>query len=176
MIVICVFLGMFRTAKSRAPCSARIMQWKQRLNVVNISNGWEISLNYRKNRRMIAICVCLFFFRRLKTRTLRSACKMKWNERINDDNISNWRDITHNFEKNRRMIAICVRLVSCRRWKSRELRSARLMQWKEHLNVEISQTGWKYRIIIDKIDEWLRFACFWACFEPPNRVRHVPHA
>ena len=102
MIAICVFLRMFRCAKSRAPCSARIMQWKQRFNVVYISNGWEISLNYRKNRRMIAVYGHLGLFRRWKTRALRSACKMERNER---------------------------------------------------LNVEISQTGGNYRLIIDKIDE-----------------------
>ena len=32
------------------------------------------------------------------------------------------------------------------------------MEWKERLNVELSQTGKKYRLIIVKIHEWLRFA------------------
>ena len=175
MIAICVRLGMFRSAQSRAPCSARIMQWKQRLNVVNISNGWEISLNYRKNRRMIAICVFLGMFRSAKSRAPCSARIIPWKERLSR-NISNGWEISLNYRKYRRMIAICVRLVLSRRWKSRELLTARIMQWKEHLSVEISQTGGKYRLIIDKIDEWLRFACVWACFEARNRVLHVPHA
>ena len=99
MIAICVRMVSSRRWESRELCSARIKQWKQRLNVVKISNGWEILLNDRKNRRMIAICVCLVFFRRWETRTLRSACKMKYNERVNDVNISNGREITHNIEK-----------------------------------------------------------------------------
>ena len=47
----------------------------------------------------------------------------------------------------------------------RVLRSARLMHGGERLNVEISQTGEKYRLIFYKIDELLQFACIWACFD-----------
>ena len=138
MIAICVRLVSSRRWKSHELRSARIMQSKQRLNVVNISNGWEISLNYRKNRWMIAICVCLVFFRRWKTRTLRSARIMQWKRVFKLRNISNGRGITHNFQRNRRMIVICARLGLSRRWKSRELRSARIMQRNERLNIEIS--------------------------------------
>ena len=47
-----------------------------------ISNRIKISLNFRQNRRMIAICVFLGIFRHWKTRALRSACKMEWKERL----------------------------------------------------------------------------------------------
>ena len=36
---------------------------------------------------------------------------------------------------------------------------------KERLSVEISETGEKQRIIIVRIDERLRFACAWVCFD-----------
>ena len=149
---------------------------KRAFKLRNISNGRELSINFRQNRRMIAICVRLCMFRSTKSRVPCSARIMQWKQRLNVENISNGWEISLSYRKNRRMIAICVRLVSSRRWKSREIRSARIMQWKEHLNVEISQTGGKYRLIIDKIDKWLRFACFWACFDERNRVLHVTHA
>ena len=56
-------------------------------------------------------------------------------------NISNGIEITLNLRQNRRMIAICVCLGLFRRWKARVLRSARTMQCKERLNVELFQTG-----------------------------------
>ena len=139
----------------------------------NISNGREIWLNYRKNRRMIAICVRLVSSRRWKSRELRSAPIKQWKQRLNVVNISNGWEISLNYRENRRMIAICVCLVFLRRWKTRTLRSARIMQWKVHLNVEISQTGGKYRLIIEKIDEWLRFACVWSSFDAGKRVHYV---
>ena len=58
----------------------------------------------------------------------------------------------------------------------RELGSARIMQCKARLNVEISQTGEKYRLILYKIDELLQFACIWACFDDGKRVHYVLHA
>ena len=56
-------------------------------------------------------------------------------------NITNWIEITFNLRQNRRMIAICVCVGLFRRGQTRALRSARTMQCKERLNVEISQTG-----------------------------------
>ena len=56
------------------------------------------------------------------------------------------------------------------------LRSARTMHGKERLNVEISQTGEKYRLIFYKIDELLQFACIWACYDDGKRVHYVRHA
>ena len=50
------------------------------------------------------------------------------------------------------------------------------MQWKERLNVEISETGEKQRLIFDKIEELLRFACIWAYFDAGKRVHYIPHA
>ena len=49
------------------------------------------------------------------------------------------------------------------------------MKWKERLNVEISQTGKKLRLIVVKIDEWLQFVSFWACFDAGKRVHYVLH-
>ena len=79
--------------------------------------------------------------------------------------ISNGREISLNLLQNRRIIATSVYLGSFRRWKTRVLRSARMMQWKVCLNVEISQTGEKYRLIFYKIDELLQFACICACID-----------
>ena len=50
------------------------------------------------------------------------------------------------------------------------------MQRKERLNVEVSQTGEKYRLISFKIDELLQFAGIWACFDEEKRVHYVLHA
>ena len=68
-------------------------------------------------------------------------------------NISNGRETTLNFRQNRQMITICVCLGLFRRWIMRALQSARIMQWKERKNVEISQTGEKQRLIFVKIGE-----------------------
>ena len=59
---------------------------------------------------------------------------------------------------------------------SHALRPARIMQLKERLNDEISRSGEKLRINLDKIDERLRFACVWACFEARNRLHYDLHA
>ena len=91
-------------------------------------------------------------------------------------NFSNGREITHNFRQNRPMVAICVCLGVFRRWETRGLRSARIMQWKYRLNDEISQTGEKLRIIVVKIDELLLFACVRVCFVDRKRVPCVLHA
>ena len=91
-------------------------------------------------------------------------------------NISIGREITHKFGQNRRMIAICLCLGLFRRWKTRALGSARIMQWKERLNAEISQTGEKLRIIVVKIDVLLLFSCVWACFDNGKGVPCVLHA
>ena len=45
-------------------------------------------------------------------------------------NVSNGREIELNLLQNRRMIVICVCLGLVRRWKTRALRSARIMQRK----------------------------------------------
>ena len=71
------------------------------------------------------------------------------------------------------MIAVCVYLRMFRRWKRRALHSTRIMQWKERLNVETSQTGEKRRLFFVKIGEWLRFACVWDCFDAGKRVLQV---
>ena len=92
-----------------------------------------------------------------------------------DRNITNGREITLKFRQNRQMITTCVYLGLFRRWNTRALHSARIMQWKERLNVEISQTGGKYRLIIEKIDEWLQFACVWSSFDAGKRVHYVLH-
>ena len=65
----------------------------------------------------------------------------------------------------RRIIATCVYRGFFRRWKTRALRSERIMEWKERLNVEVSQTGEKYHLIFYKIYELLQFECIWACFD-----------
>ena len=80
-------------------------------------------------------------------------------------NISNGREISLNFLHNRRIIAICVYLGLFRWRKTRALRSARIKQYKVRLNVEISRTGEKYRLISYKIDELMQFASIWACFD-----------
>ena len=59
------------------------MEWKRAFKRRNITNGKEITLNCRQNRRMIAICVFLGLFRRWKSYVLRSACKMESKERLN---------------------------------------------------------------------------------------------
>ena len=58
---------------------------------------------------------------------------------------------------------VCLDL--CRRWKTRALRSARIMQSKVRLNVDISRTREKYRLIFDEIDELLQLANICACFD-----------
>ena len=68
-------------------------------------------------------------------------------------NILNGREITYSYRQNRRIIAICVCLSLFRRWRKRALRSARIMQRKYRLNVEMSQKGEKELIIFVKISE-----------------------
>ena len=91
-------------------------------------------------------------------------------------NTWNGREITLNFRQNRGMIAICVCLGLLRRWRTGALRSARIMQGKDRLNVEISRTGEKYRIMFDKIDHWLWFTFIWAWFDDGKRVHYVLRA
>ena len=142
----------------------------------NISNGRGITHNFQRNRRMIVICVRLVSSRRWKSRELRSAPIMQWKRAFKLRNISNATEISINFRQNRRMVEIYGCLGLFRRWKTRALRSACKMEWNERLNVEMSQTGGKYRLIFDKIDEWLRFASFWAGFDAGKRVHYVPRA
>ena len=47
----------------------------------------------------------------------------------------------------------------------RVLRSARMMQCKDLLDAEVSQTVEKYRLICYKIDELLQFEFICACFD-----------
>ena len=91
-------------------------------------------------------------------------------------NISNGREVSLNFLQNRRIIAVCVYLGLCRRRKTRALRSACITQGKVPLNVEISRTGEKYRLISYKIDKLLQFACIWTCFYDEKGVHYVLHA
>ena len=90
--------------------------------------------------------------------------------------ISNGREISINFLQNRRIIAVCVYLGLLRRRKTRALRSACITQCKVRLNVEISRTGEKYRLVFYKIDELLQFACIWTCFYDEKGVHYVLHA
>ena len=53
---------------------------KRAFKLRNILNGREITISYRQNRRIIAICVCLGLFRQWKTRALRSACSERYVE------------------------------------------------------------------------------------------------
>ena len=80
-------------------------------------------------------------------------------------NIWNGRAITLNFRQNRRIIAVCVYLGLFRRRTTRALGSASITQSKVRLNVEISWTVEKYRLIFYKIDELLQFACICACID-----------
>ena len=73
------------------------------------------------------------------------------------------------------MIAISVCLGLIRRWKTRAQRFACKMEWKERLNVELSETGEKLRLIFVKIYEWLQFACFRFCFDAGKRVHCALH-
>ena len=85
--------------------------------------------------------------------------------------ISNGREISINFLQNRRTIAVCVYLSLFLRRKTRALRSARITHCNVRLNVEISRTGEKYRLISYKIDELLQFACISACFAAVREAR-----
>ena len=49
----------------------------------NILNGSEITRNFRENQQMIEILVFPGLIRRLKTYSLRSACKMARKGRLN---------------------------------------------------------------------------------------------
>ena len=60
-----------------------------------------------------------------------------------------------------------------RSWKTRALRSACKMEWKERVNVELPQTGEQNLSIFVKTDEWLRFVSFWGCFDAGKRVHYV---
>ena len=73
------------------------------------------------------------------------------------------------------MITICVYLGLLRRWNTRVQRFACNVQWKDRLDVEISQTGEKQSLIFVKIEERLRFACIWAYFDAGKRVNYIPH-
>ena len=142
----------------------------------NISSGREITLNFLQNRRIIVNYVCLDLFRRWKRRTLRPAritqCKVRLNVAVFRTGDKH-RII---FRQKRRMNAFCLYLGLFLRLTSRALRSASIMQWTERLNVELSQTGEKYRIIFFAIDKWFRLASFCACFYDGKRVHYVLHA
>ena len=109
----------------------------------NISNGRKISHNFRQKRRNIAISEHLGLFRRwgqvCTTFCTHDAVKRAFKRR----KISSGREISLNFLQNRRIMLNYVCLDLFRRWKTCALRSARIMQCKGRLNVEISQTGEK---------------------------------
>ena len=109
----------------------------------NILNGREITHNSRQNRRVITILEFLGVSWRWKTYALHSACEMERKRRLNVWNILNGREIKHNYLQNRRVITILEFLGVLWRRKTFALRSACEMEWKGHLNVEISQTGGK---------------------------------
>ena len=160
----------------RARRSARMTQWKVRLNVEESQRGEKFLLIFYKIDELLQFaCISACFDAGREACTTfctHNAVKRAFKRR----SISNGREISLNFLRNRRIIAICVYLDLFLRWKRRALRSARIMQWKGRLNVEVSQTGEKYRLISFKIDELLQFACIWACFDDGKHVHYVWHA
>ena len=92
----------------------------------NITNGKEITIYFRQNRRMLAIFEFLGFFDAGKR--VHNGLHVKWSKRaFKRGIISNGIKISLNFFQNRRMIAIYVCLGFLRRGKTRVLRSARIM-------------------------------------------------
>lgn len=82
----------------------------------NISNGNEITLTFRQNRRNIAFCELLGSFRLWKRRALYLSCKMEWKERLNVEISKNRKEITLSFRQKRRRNAFCEQLGLLRRW------------------------------------------------------------
>ena len=173
MKAICESLGLFWRWKAYALPSACKMEWNLRLNV-------EVSLTWEKYRLIFYKIYELLQFEFLwacfnagrvecTTFCTHNAVKRAFKRR----SISNGREISLNFLQNRRIIAIWVYLGLFRPWKTRALRSDRIMQWKEHLNVEISETGEQWLLIFDKIDELLQFEFIWACLVHGKRVHYV---
>ena len=154
-------------------CPAFSMQWDVRWIVeIYLTGEKQRIIIVRIVERLLFACVRSFFVDSKRVPCVLHAVRGALKRR----NISNGREITHNCHQNRWIIAIFVCFGSFRRWKTRALRSARIMQWKERLNDETSQTGEKLRIIVVKIDELLLSSCVWACFDAGKRVHYVLHA
>ena len=142
MIAICLCLGLFRRWKTSALRFARILEFDESLNVETSQTGEKWRLKFT-----ISAYDCDFHVSELVSTleiawtTLRThnAVKAAFKRR----NITNGRETTLIFRHNLRMIAICVCLGLHRCWKTRVPRRACKDEWKERLNVEISQTGEK---------------------------------
>ena len=166
-----MYLGLFRRRKTRALRSERIMQWKVRLNV-EVSRTREKyrlistkSTNYC-NLSLSGACFDAGLEACTKLCT-HDAVKRAFRRR----SITNGREISLNFTtKSTNYCNLRVSgLVSTLDERS-VLRSARIMQWKELLDVEVSQKGEKNRLIFYKIDALLQLAGIWACFDDGKRV------
>ena len=94
----------------------------------SISYGRVITHNYCQNRRTIAICLCLGCFDVAEQSDTTSCTHNAVKRAFKRRNILNGREITYSYRQNRRTIAIYVCLGLFRRWKSRALRPARIMQ------------------------------------------------
>ena len=91
----------------------------------NISSDREIELNLHQNRTNdydLRVSGLVSTLENASTTFCTYNLVKKAFER---QNISNGREINHNFGQNRRMIAICLCLGLFRSWKTRALRSAR---------------------------------------------------
>ena len=176
IIAICVYLDLFRRWKWRALRSALMTQCKVRLNVEISRTGGKYSLiSYKIDELLQFACIWACFD------AVREACTTFCTHdavqgAFKRRRISKGREISLNFLQYRRIIAICVYLGLFRRRQTRALRWERITQWKERLNVEVSQRGEKCREIFVKIDELLQFACIWACFDDGKRVHYVLQA
>ena len=175
-IAVCVYLGLFRLWKRRALRSALMTQCKVRLNVEESQRGEKYRLIFYKIDELLQFA-CIWACFDVGGQVCPTFCTHNTEKRaFKRRSISNGREISLNFLQNRWIIAICVYLGLLRRRKTRAQRSARIMQWKERLNVEVSRTGEKYRIMFYKIDELLQFACIWTCFYDEKGVHYVLHA
>ena len=94
----------------------------------NISSGREIELNIHQNRTndydLRVSGLVSMMENAWTTFCMHNAVKMSFKRR----NVSNGGEIMHNFRQNRPMVAICVCVGLFRRWKTRALRPARIMQ------------------------------------------------
>lgn len=138
----------------------------------NNTNGYEITLRSRQNRRKILFCELLGLPRRCRKHTLHSASN-DVKRALNRRNIPNRNEITLSFGQNRRIIAFCELLALFRRWRRRALLSVCSVERKQRLNVKISQTGTKWNIVSVKIDERMYFASCWACFDAESGIPYI---
>ena len=142
IIAICVSLGLFRRWTSGVVLrSARITQWKELLVVEVSQTGEKYRLIFYKIDELLQLANIWACFHAgaqvCTTICTHNGVKRAFKRR----SISNGREISLNFQQNRRTIVNYVCLDLLRRWKGRALRSARITQCKVRWNFEISQTG-----------------------------------